>query len=185
MKKCFLSRFTALASFVAGAVLMANVADARCDLYPIALSISSLSTVAPGAEIDDIFNGTTPGNFGWLTWAGSPSEPTLVTILTAPGDSSTYVDPYNTNNTIVAVGSWVQGCPGVSNSKNVRNALHNLESLIITVPVWDTSVAQGNNSLYHVIGFAEVQITGYYLPNQNRISAVFLGFVSCGNAGPS
>jgi hypothetical protein len=114
------------------------------------------------------------------TW---PTIHNTVTSLTAPGNRSTYVDPYNANNTTVAVGSWVHGCPGVSNSKNVRDALHNLESLVITVPVWDTSVAQGNNCLYHVAGFAQVQITGYYLPSQNRISATFLGFTSCGGGG--
>jgi hypothetical protein len=183
MKNKILGRLTAISSLFAAIVMLANVARAQCDLYPIALSINSLTNVTPGSEVNDIFNGTTPGNFGWLTWAGSPSEPTLVTSLTAPGNSYTYVDPYNSANTTIKVGSWIQGCPGVSNSKSVRDALHNLEGMVITVPVWDVSIAGGNNSSYHVVAFAQVQITAYYLPHQNRISALFLGYVFCGGGG--
>jgi hypothetical protein len=167
---------------LAGALLLANVASAQCDLYPIALSSATLANVAPGTEIDDIFNGTQPGNFGWLTWAGSPDEPTIVASLTPPGDSYTYMDPFNAANNQIGVGSWIQGKPGVSNSKAVRDALHTLEDIVINVPVWDLTTAQGNNTLYHVVGFAQVQISGYYLPHQNRISALFLGYVSCGGA---
>jgi len=164
--------------------MLANVARAQCDLYPIALFSQTLMNVAPGTEIGDILNGTQPGNFGWLTWAGSPSEQTLLHSLTGNGNSYTYVDPSDPNNNQIVVGGWIQGKPGVSNSKSVREALHTLEASVITVPVWDITTAEGNNSLYHVVGFAQVQITGYYLPNQNVISVLFLGYVSCGQFPP-
>jgi hypothetical protein len=184
MKKQAAHRFAFLGAAFAGILLWTNLASAQCDLYPIALSTQSLANVAPGTEVDDIFNGTQPGNFGWLSWTGDPSEPTLVTSLTAPGNSYTYVDPFNPANNQITVGSWIPGSPGVSNSKNVRDALHNLESIVITVPVWDTTTGQGNNTLYHVAGFAQVQITGYYLPHENTISALFLGYTSCSSVGP-
>ena len=69
-----------------------------CELYPIALSAQTLSNAAPGTILSNIYNGTQPGNFGWLSWGGSPSEPTLVTSLTPPGDSSTYVNPDDPND---------------------------------------------------------------------------------------
>src|ERR1043166_8703426 len=82
-----------------------------CELYPIALAAQQLSNAVPGVVLTNIFNGTQPGNFGWLTWAGSPSETTLVKSLTAPGDSDTYVNPDNSLDHQVSVGDWVQGKP--------------------------------------------------------------------------
>lgn len=171
-------------SLFAGVLLLANVAAAQCDLYPIALSVQTLANVAPGTDITDILNGTQPGNFGWLTWTGSPSEPTLVTSLSGAGNSDNYINPTTGVNEPIVAGDWVQGKPGVSNSKAVRNALNALESEVINVPVWDISTGKGNNTLYHVVGFAQVQITGYQLPKANRISVLFLGFTSCGVVNP-
>lgn len=74
----------------------------------------------------------------------------------------------------------MQGKPGVSNSESVRDALDNLESMVITVPVWDQAQSQGNNTLYHIVGFADVQIISYQLPSQNVISVLFIDFTSCG-----
>ncbi|MGD0208031.1 MAG: hypothetical protein ABSC89_10535 [Verrucomicrobiota bacterium] len=163
-----------------GLLAFAGVARAQCDLYPIALSVQTLANAQPGTVITNIFNGSQPGNFGWLTWAGSPKELALVYSLTPPGNSFTYVDPFNSGNNQVQAGSWVQGKPGVSNSESVRDALDNLESMVITVPVWDQAQSQGNNTLYHIVGFADVQIISYQLPSQNVISVLFLGFTNCG-----
>ncbi len=46
-----------------------------CNLYPIALSAESLIDIQTGDVLSDVLNGTEPGNFGWLSWAGSPSTP--------------------------------------------------------------------------------------------------------------
>ena len=150
------------------------------DLYPIALNIRTVTGVPVGGVLRNIYNGFGTGNFGWLTWAGSPSEPTLATSLTPPGNSSTYINPFNPSDHIVSLGDWVQGKPGVSNSDQVRNALNILETIDITVPVWDQATGPGNTSLYHVVAFARVRILSYQLPRQNRITARFLGFVDCG-----
>ena len=53
--------------------MLAGIARAQCALYPIALSAQTLQNVAPGTFIQNIYNGAQPGNFGWLTWAGSPT----------------------------------------------------------------------------------------------------------------
>jgi RHS repeat-associated protein/uncharacterized repeat protein (TIGR01451 family) len=156
----------------------ADLAAARdsCGLYPIALSAQSLLDRSVGDTLTDILNGEQPGDFGWLTWAGSPSVPTLVTSLTPPGDSQTYVNPEDPSDTVISVGDWIQGSPGVSNSKNVRAALEALKTIDIAVPVWDAVRGQGNNADYRVAAFARIRILDYQLPGQNRISAHFLGY---------
>ena len=150
-----------------------------CNLYPIALHERSLAGIPEGGIIHDIYNGVQPGNFGWLTWAGSPNVPTLATSLTPPGDSGTYTNPTDPSDHVVSVGDWVQGKPGVSNSRQVRDALEDLKQIDITVPVWDQASGTGNNSLYRVSAFARVRLLSYRLPKENRITARFLGFVSC------
>ena len=133
-----------------------------------------------GAILPDVYNGTGPGNFGWLTWRGDPSVPTLATSLTPPGDSATYVNPSDPTDRTISVGDWVQGRPGVANSSQGRAALDALIGQDITVPVWDVANGQGNNSAYRMTGFARVRLTAYRLPGQNRISARFLGSAPCG-----
>ena len=168
-------RLSAVAPLLTGTVTVV----ARGDLYPIALHEKTLAGVPVGGVLPDIYNGVQPGNFGWLTWAGSPSEPTLVKSLTPPGNSRTYVNPFNRSDRVVSVGDWVQGKPGISNSDKVRRALDILKQIDIVVPVWDRAASRGNNSLYRVAGFARVRLTDYRLPKQNRITARFLGMVDC------
>ena len=148
-----------------------------CDLYPIALSETSLSGIAANELIPDMLNGSQAGNFGWLTWGGSPSVPVLVASLTPPGDSQTYVNPDDPQDRVISVGDWVQGKPGVSNSKNVRDALDVLKTQDIIVPVWDQVRGQGNNADYRVCAFARIRWESYQLPGQNRISPRFFAFL--------
>src|SRR5438309_6095382 len=115
----------------------ATASAQNCALYPIALSSATVSNIASGTVVSDIYNGSQPGNFGWLSWAGSPSEPTLVTSLTPPGNSRTYFNPGAPSDHTVSVGDWVQGKPGVSNGRHVRDALDALKQIDITVPVWN------------------------------------------------
>jgi hypothetical protein len=176
-----ISACAAFSLFTAGLLLTPSVQGQGCQVYPIALSAQTLTGLQVGAVLTDIWNGAQPGNFGWLSWAGDPGEPTLVDSLTAPGDSSTYVNPDSSTDHQLAVGKWVSSRPGVANGKHVRAALNSLLSIQIVVPVWDQVRGQGDNADYHIIGFAAVQILDYQLPSQNRITAQFLGFVDCGN----
>jgi RHS repeat-associated protein len=165
----------------------AQVWAGSCEVYPLALSARTLEGLPVGADLPDLLNGGAPGNFGWLSWNGSPSTPTLIRSLTSPGDSETYVNPRDTADRQLSEGDWVSGKPGVSNSKQVRQALDALLGVEIIVPLWDQMQGQGDEAAYRVAGFARVQLLDYRLPGQNRISARFLGRVRCGaeNVAPT
>jgi hypothetical protein len=150
-----------------------------CALYPIALYLNTVLTATAGQALPDIYTGAGPGNFGWLSWTGAQGEPALATSLTPPGDSDTFINPYNPADHVVSTGDWVRGRPGVANAKSIRDALDALKNRVITVPVWDTVAGQGSNLKYRVAGFARVQITGYRLPGQNRLSAIYWGGAQC------
>jgi ureidoglycolate hydrolase len=155
-----------------------------CELYPIALSAATVQGAQPGSTLPDVFNGSQSGNFGWLTWTGVNSTPSLIDSLTPPGNSSAYTNPNNTGDHTVSIGDWVQGLPGVSNSSGVSNELDTLKTIDIVVPVWDTATGSGTNSLYHIVGFARIRILDYQLPSENRITARFLGLVKCAGLVP-
>jgi hypothetical protein len=170
-----------LMSLFSAVFLFAGAARGQnCQLYPIALSAQSLSNAAPGTILTNIYNGSQPGNFGWLSWTGDPDEPTLINSLTQPGDSYTYINPDNHSDHTVAIGGWVSGKPGVSNGKHVRASLDALVGYQITVPIWDQARGQGENTAYHIVGFATVILIDYQLPSQNRITAEFVGYSDCG-----
>jgi hypothetical protein len=177
--------FCTLLSVLSGALLLGGPARAQtCAAYPIALSAQSLSTVAFGDVVTNIWNRSQPGNFGWLSWTGDPGEPTLVGSLTQPGDSYTYVNPDNPGDHQLVVGNWVSGRPGVANGEHLRAALNALIGVQIIVPVWDQARGQGDNAACHICGFACVVILSHKLPSQNEITAQFLGYADCGG-GPT
>jgi hypothetical protein len=185
------SRFVAFGSLLGALYVAVAVAQAQtCPSFPIALSASMLGSVPTNTLIADIINGDQPGNFGWLSWSGDQGEATLVVSLTAPGESTNnYVNPDDPTDHELNVGDWVVGLSGVSNRSSLRNALNNLLGVDIIVPVFDQSRDTGGTLAYHVMGFAQVQLVGYYLPSQNTISVLFLGFTDCsggsgGSGGP-
>jgi hypothetical protein len=155
--------------------MIAGAAQAQTNVYPIAVSAAAVSNAAVGDVILDIFNGVGHGNFGWLTWTGDTTEAALVTSLTGAGNASTYINPDTSNNEELAVGDWVLGRLGVSNSLDVRDALDALEDNEIMLPVWDQVRGSGTTLAYHISGFAKVQIKGYRLPGQGKITVLFLG----------
>jgi hypothetical protein len=167
-------------SMCSATLLLAGAAKAQCPAYPIALSVQSLNGVQPGMIITNIWNGSQPGNFGWLSWTGDPDEPTLINSLTQPGDSYTYINPDDHNDHQLLAGQWVSGKPGVSNGKHVRASLDALEGFQITVPIWDQARGEGENTAYHIIGFATVIIIDYHLPSKNQITVEFVGYSDCG-----
>lgn len=174
-------RIVSLFGLFSGALLLAGVAHGQnCSIYPIALSAQTLSSATPGMILTNIWNGSQPGNFGWLSWTGDPDEPTLINSLTQPGDVSTYINPDNNADHLLVAGDWVSGKPGVSNGKHVRAALDALEGFEIIVPVWDQARGQGDNTAYHIVGFAQIILLNYRLPSQNQITAEFVGWSDCG-----
>jgi YD repeat-containing protein len=164
-----------------GSVHLAQAAEAsNCDLYPVALSDQSLREAAPGTVLEDGLNGQQPGQFGWLTWGGSPSEPALIASLTPPGDSAGYINPDQTSDHQVTIGDWIQAKPGVGNSARLRAALDALKSVDIIVPVWNETRGTGQNAAYRVQTFARVRLLDYDLPRGNRLRFLFLGYATCG-----
>lgn len=147
-------------------------------VYPIALSKDALLNKNVGDTLD-ILCGVTPGNFGWLSWTGDTSAPTLATSLTVPGNSYNYVNPANAADHVISIGDNIQGSTGTKNSAAVRAALNTLETYDIVVPVWDTvNGAGGAGTLYHTYAFAKVHINNYLLPGQASINATYKGYVS-------
>lgn len=238
--------FTLRLAGLASLLLIAQPAPADaadCELYPIALSKQPLAGKSPGDVLPDVFNGAGAGNFGWLTWAGNRSEPTLVKSLTPPGDSHSYTNPDDPSDRRLSVGDWVWGRPGVTNSRRIRVALDVLKGIDIIVPVWDATrkakrQEEGDDNgdddhrdgeldkdrhhddeepeddargsarskqehkdngdergggaddedtddrecalEYRVAAFAQIRLISYRLAGQNRITARFLGYSTCG-----
>ena len=164
------------------AVVTVNVTpgSSPCELYPIALHEDTLDDAEVGDLLEDILNGENAGNFGWLTWTGDNGVPTLVASLTPPGNSYTYINPYDPNDHVVSAHDWVEGKPGVSNARSIRDALDVLKGIDIIVPVWEDVQGNGANVSYRITEFARVRLVDYQLPKQDRISVIFLGYASCG-----
>jgi len=150
-------------------------------IYPISLSNQTVNGLPVGASISNILNGSGKGSFGWLTWNGDTSDPALIASLTVPGNVSTYINPNNTTDHVLNTGDSVLSRPGAPNSSGINAALTSLEGVVITVPVWDTTLGSGANLQYHTVNFAQVEITSFQLSGTNEISATFLGFANCGS----
>jgi hypothetical protein len=153
-------------------------ASGTSNLYPIALNKNTLTGKNPGDSLGDIYCGGSSGNFGWLSWDGDGSAPRLATSLEIPGDSDTYENPNDEADHVIDIGDWIPGNTGISNSSAVRKNLNTLMSYDIVVPVWDAVTGSGANTQYKVYAFAKVRITDYVLPNQNRITATYLGYAT-------
>jgi hypothetical protein len=178
------SRVVAVGSLLGTLLLGSAVVHAQtCPSYPIALPAQLLLNVPTNSVITDIFNGDQLNNFGWLTWTGDASDSTLLTSLTAPGDSTNYVNPDNPADQEINVGDWVSGRSSVSNRSSMRSALNNLLGTDIIVPVFDDVRGSGSTLAYHVAGFAHVQLVDYRLPSMNKISILFIEFTDCSGGG--
>lgn len=155
-----------------------KTASQGCELFPIALSLSSVSNKATGAVLANLRNGSRNGQFGWLTWTGNRSRSALIQSLTSPGDSYRYVNPDKASDTVLSVNDWVKSSES-DNHKSVRKALDTLKSRDIVVPVWYQTRGKNNKLAYRVAAFAKVRLISYNLSETDRISVRFLGFVSC------
>lgn len=116
-----------------------------CAVYPIAIPASLLSGAQPGAVFDRVPRGTGNGQYGWLTWAGSQSAPTLAQSLVPPGDSDDYRNPYDSRDRQLDAGDWVLGAAGSMNASAVRRNLDALVGRDIIVPVYDRATKGGGH----------------------------------------
>jgi hypothetical protein len=132
----------------------------------------------------DLYAGDGPGNFGWLSWTGCQSMGCLCESLVPPGNSETYINPYDADDHRLDVGDWVEGSTAVVNSACVRDRLDYLiaSKTPIIVPVWNPAQGTGAGYEYNIVGFAEFALVDYRLPNENRISGRFIREVELGSS---
>ncbi len=175
--RCLRLLLLPLTGFLPMALALAGSAPIT-DLYPIALSQATILDVTPGAILEDIFEGAAPGQFGWLSWSGSPSAAVLAQSLRPPGNCANYVNPDDPQDRDISPGDWVSGKPGVSNSRPVRDALDLLLETDALVPVCDDVRGKGAHTQYHIVAFARIRLLEYRLGGQSRITARFLGLAS-------
>lgn len=155
-----------------------------CSLYPIAISNSVLASATPGQAFQNIPTGTGPGNYSWLSWQGSNNANTLADALVPPGTSNNYRNPLNTFDTQLNVSDWVEGAPGVKNSKAIRSNLDALLDYNIIVPVWGGVDGQGARFNYETVRFAVIRLNDYALNGKGYISLTFERFTRCYNHRP-
>ncbi len=137
-----------------------------------------------GELLENIPNGIGTSTFGWLSWDGDQGINTLVQSLTPPGASGLYINPNNPADSVLSSGDWVRGRATASNARPIRDALDGLMGRLITIPLWDEVKGQEGNVRYHIVGVAQIRLTAYHLPGNNRLSFRYEGQASCGNQLP-
>ena len=93
-----------------------------------------------------------PGNFGWISWLGSPSAPTLADSLCNP------------NNPAFTFPTWFDGATGMMNSSAIRACLDGYieNQTVVYVPIWrQTNDRPGSNLQYEIVQVAAFVLTGY------------------------
>lgn len=156
-------------------------ARAVCEIYPIALPAAIINGATVGQTMPRLEHGSAPGNFGWLSWIGVENIGDLLTSLMPPGTIGLYHNPLVTEDRTLSVGDTVWGRPGAPNTQSMRDALGRLVGQTMTVPVWDTVTREGAKTLYHVSGFAQVQLLSYEGAAPDQLTLRYLGPVSCDN----
>ena len=155
-----------------------------CSLYPIAISDSLLASATPGQRFQNILTGTGPGNYSWLSWQGKNNANTLADALVPPGTSDNYRNPLNASDTQLSVGDFVEGAPGVKNSKAIRSNLGALLGHNIIVPVWGSADGQGARFNYETVRFAVIRLNDYALNGKGYLSFTFERYTRCYNHRP-
>jgi len=171
--------------------VISSVRQPACAVCPIALSWEdTLEPLVEGTETDtsleDIWNGTGTGQFGWLTWPGDESSAGSAVYLAEAMRNCNlskweYVNPSDFDDKILNIGDPMVGSTGVSGASDVEAIL---ESYIasreeILVAVWDPvrqGQGQGSDIWYILKGYARVIITDYDLSGHGEISATFVSY---------
>ena len=147
------------------------VSELTSGVYPIAVEWEDFEY----GETYNIFAGGGPGNFGWLGWTGCTNVPCLCESLTPPGNSETYINPYDPSDRTLTIGDWVEGTTGKKNAACVRDLLDDFEESEqpITIIVWDEADGNGANLNYRIAGFATFIIEDFKLQH-NKITGYFI-----------
>ncbi|RLC84004.1 MAG: hypothetical protein DRI37_09570, partial [Chloroflexi bacterium] len=160
------------------------IPDDFCAIMPIALPSDLLHEAVSGDTFNPIPNGVDLGNYSFLTWQGEVSEPILAHSLLLPGDSYRYINPDQPSDHRPDITDWLQGAPGVMNSRTVRDNMDALIGKTIVLPVWDELRRSGSRFDYHTAAFARVILNDYALNGKGWISITYLGDARCYNKPP-
>jgi hypothetical protein len=106
-----------------------------------------------------------PGNFGWLTWHGSPNEPTLEASLCHPD-----------NPAIPEFPVWIQGSTGMTNSNGIRDCMDSWIGTTVLIPIWaQTNNAGGSNLTFEIKTLGAFVVTGFD-QHANKVEGHFVEF---------
>ncbi|MBQ0755250.1 MAG: hypothetical protein KBT86_13485, partial [Gammaproteobacteria bacterium] len=161
-----------------------GAASEQCELYPFTLSESLIREGEQDEHFQNVPLGTGEGNYSWLAWRGDNDAPTIAAALLPPGNSHLYINPSDSSDTQLDVGDWVEGAPGVKNSKAIRSNLQALVGRDIIVPVWGDQSGTGSNRNYSVTSFATIEITDFKLNGKGWLSFILKGGSSCTDNPP-
>jgi hypothetical protein len=109
-----------------------------------------------------------PGNFGWLSWGGSPSETVLGNSVCGP-DNPAFNFP-----------TWFSGSTGVTNSSDVRRCIDDYiaNQTVVYIPIWrQTNNSGGSTLTYEITGAAAFVLT-HYDQNAVEVQGRFVEFYS-------
>lgn len=130
-------------------------------LLPIAAFDSDYQ---PGVEYELTAGDEGPGNFGWLTWGGSPNEPTLQNSLC------------NLDNPEMTFPLWIEGSTGVKNSNGVRDCMVGWTGTTVLIPIWGQSNGGGGSNFdYEIITLAAFVLSDYD-QQANKVNGHFVEF---------
>ncbi|MEA2650872.1 MAG: hypothetical protein QOI85_593 [Chloroflexota bacterium] len=134
--------------------------------YGVLLPIAAFdSDYQAGLEYELTAGEEGPGNFGWLTWRGSPNEPTLAASLCTPD-----------NPEIPSFPVWIQGSPGMTNGNAVRNCMTNWLGSTVLIPIWaQTNHRGGSNLEYEIITLGAFTLTDFN-QHANKVKGHFVEF---------
>lgn len=129
-----------------------------------------------------------PGNVGWLDFDGGDSAAGQLADWLDNGFESSADNPFTyfedgsspgaeRQSATLPVPSWLQGNTGLSNSQNVRSAVHRLDDGVgqsITVLLFDRTEGTGSGARYRIVGLAQFRIVSVDLHgNPETIAARF------------
>jgi hypothetical protein len=149
-----------------------RIMPASCDIYPIV--INNIVIVGPkiGDVVSDLHNAPAAMGFDWLALGDSRSDGALLDTLQSP--------PYRDLSTLPNL-DQVHSHGLLADTPEAHAVLDALESRILTVPVWSSvaSNLDGSNLRYNMQEFVWIQIAGYQLGDDNRLSIRYLGPAVC------
>jgi RHS repeat-associated protein len=154
----------------------------QCELYPITVPYSLVSTSNIGDSFVDIGVGDAAENFNWLSWNGGFSSYYYRLMMSPPGNSDSYTNPSDIGDTFLEKYDSVRGLyqDGSVDNATISSSLAELLNKDIIIPLW----SQIDTGFYRVEGFAKVNLTAFSLRGQsNKISFAYRGLVNCKTNG--